>query len=255
MLRQRLNSRRNRRGDTMVEVLFAITAYSVVAIFTIITMNIGLQQGEASLELSQARIEIAAQADGLRFIHNSFLSEREYGYTGSNSYKDLWTRITARAVDASTSIWDLSSKDCKDWYTGALNYLSSRKAFILNLRNLNPTGGDLTVRTAIGGASTFRAATLYPRVVYTTNASTWDGTSASSDSDYYDEGGRKYVGAAEGIRIIARKSATTSSMLNSQPEYYDFHIYSCWYAPGSDHPSTIGTIIRLYNPELQESIR
>ncbi len=252
MLRQRLK-KTSCHGDTMIEVLFAITAYSVVAIFTIITMNIGLQQGETALELSQARIEIAAQADGLRFIHNAFLSEREYGLTGSNSYKALWQQISDRAVNSDVPIRDLAVNKCSDWYSG--NYLASRQAFVLNLRNLSPTGEELTVRMATYGSSTFREATPYPRVVYTTNATTWNGTSDSSETDYYDDGGRLYVGAAEGIWIIARKSAAKSSMLDTKPEYYDFHIYSCWYAPGSDHPSTIGTIVRLYNPELKEAIR
>ena len=254
MLRRIIKKDRStRHGDTMIEVLFAITAYSVVAIFTIITMNMGLQQGEAALELSQTRIEIAAQADGLRFIHNAFLSEREYGLTGSDSYKALWQRITSLAVDSSTSIKELSVGQCKNWYSG--DYLASRNAFILNLRNLSPTGGDLAVLRATYGSSYFREASLYPRVVYTTNVSPWDGSSDSSDADYYDESGRLWIGAAEGIWIIARKSAATSNMLADKPEYYDFHIYSCWYSPGADHPSTIGTIIRLYNPELQEAIR
>ena len=251
MLQRLRDKKRFRPGDTMIEVLFAITAYSVVAIFTIITMNIGLQQGESALELSQARIEIAAQADGLRYIHNAFLSEREYGRTGSNSYKDLWNRIVGRAINHDDSIQDLAVGRCGNWYNG--NYLVNHKAFVLNLRNLSPTGGTNTVVEATNNK--FREATLYPRVVYTASNTAWDGTSDSSDRDYYDEGGKLYVGAAEGIWVIARKSAAMSNMLNNQPEYYDFHIYSCWYAPGSDHPSTIGTIIRLYNPELQEKIR
>lgn len=239
-------------GDTMVEVLFSITAYAVVALFTINTMNLGLQQGEASLELSMARTEISAQADAIRFIHNAYLSEREYNLTSSNSYKDLWTAITNRAVESSAAIPSLSVSSCSEPYTGS-NNIFSKNAFIVNTRYFSLGSPSRTIIPA--NTSKFTQASLYPRVVYTTSAGTWDGTSASSDSDYLDEGTYNQVGKAEGIWVIARKSANTSSMLTGAPEYYDFHIYTCWYSPGSNHPSTVGTIIRLYNPALKEIAR
>ncbi len=238
-------------GDTMIEVFFAITAYSVVAIFTITTMKIGLQQGEAALELSQARIEISAQADAIRFIHNSFLAEREYNTnTGSESYVNLWKRIVNRAVDSNRSIPSLSTNSCSATYS----QLSSANAFVINTRNIRPSSPSSTVINY--SASTFHETQLYPRIIY-------KNATSSSDADYEDEGLFKTFSSAEGIWVIARKSASTSSLYvslggglpTSQPEYYDFHIYSCWYAPGADHPSTTGTIVRLYNPALKESIR
>ena len=30
--------------------------------------------------------------------------------------------------------------------------------------------------------------------------------------------------------------------------YYDFHIRACWIAPGNNIPTTLGTIVRLYDP-------
>ena len=30
--------------------------------------------------------------------------------------------------------------------------------------------------------------------------------------------------------------------------YYDFHIRACWIAPGNNTPTTLGTIVRLYDP-------
>ena len=237
-------------GDTMVEVLFAITAYSVVAIFTIVTMNIGLKQGESALELSQARIEVSAQADAIRFIHNSFLAEREYNVsTGSESYVNLWKAIVDRAIRYDDTVPALSTDSCATTYS----QLASAKAFIINTRNINPSSASTTVINY--NASKFRQAQLYPRVLYTNATS-------NSDADYVDEGTYTTLGAAEGIWVIARKSKSTSSLYTApagtsltQPEYYDFHIYTCWYSPGSDHPSTTGTIIRLYNPALRESLR
>ena len=64
---------------------------------------------------------------------------------------------------------------------------------------------------------------------------------------------------AEGIWIIAVRDKTDSANSSANknnviPEFYDFHIRTCWTAPGRARPSTIGTIIRLYNPELVERI-
>ena len=233
-----------RKGDTLIEVLIALTAYSVVAIFTIVTMNMGIRQGETSLEISMARNEIAAQAEAIRFIHNAFLSEREYNiHSGSDSYINLWRSITNRAVDSGTSIPRLSVNSCNVPYN---NGTIRSKAFVINTRFISPASPASTV---IGFDSRFAQATLYPRVLY------YSSGSSNSDADYVDEGSFTTFGRAEGIWVIARSSAASSSMLGSVPEYYDFHIYTCWYAPGADQPSTIGTIIRLYNPALRETIR
>ena len=238
MLRRKLTNLKT--GDTMVEVLFAITAYSVVAMFTIFVMNFGMQQGEAALELSQARIEIAAQADAIRFIHNSFLAEREYS-SSEQKYKGLWNAIIARPT---SSVPSLTADNCASRYSGSGSILG--KGFVINVRNINPNDTGATVVT---GNSKLVQASLYPRLLY-------------SDS-YIDSS--TTLNRAEGIWVLVRPSAyntgtidpstnTSFTELSNKSEYYDFHIYTCWYAPGASHPTTIGTIIRLYNPVLREEL-
>ena len=51
-----------------------------------------------------------------------------------------------------------------------------------------------------------------------------------------------YIGA-EGIWIEAIKSSSST-----QNNYYDFHIRACWKATGSNVNTTLGTIVRLYDP-------
>lgn len=243
-----------KRGDTIVEVLIAITIYSIVSIFTITAMKLGIQQGETSLELSQARIEVSAQADAIRFIHNSFLAEREYAVSGNDSYKLLWNTIVSKAIGPTDKVYCLSS-DKYDSATcsnasSATNTCPSTSevsnSFIINPRVISPTNPNSTVITG-----KYVATDLYPRLIF--------GTSAADNSDQaYAEGKNKsYTNllSAEGIWVVARKSASVSSLYNNQPEYYDFHIYTCWHAPGASHPTTTGTIIRLYNPSLREAIR
>ncbi|MBB1536129.1 hypothetical protein HG462_002040, partial [Candidatus Saccharibacteria bacterium] len=70
---------------------------------------------------------------------------------------------------------------------------------------------------------------------------------------------------AEGIWIVAVRDFTNVPSSahfdakyredmdkNYPPEFYDFHIRTCWYGPGETVPSTIGTIIRLYNPDYMK---
>lgn len=225
-----------KRGDTLVEVMIAITIYSIVAIFTITVMRLGLQQAEATLELSQARIEVSAQADAIRFIHNSFLSEREYAL--ATNYKALWNNLISKAYEASAS--DFPSLNTSDSTCPA----SVANSFIINPRNISPNSPNSTI---IFGS--YVRTELYPRLIF--------GTSSANSDTSYKEGNYTNLYRAEGIYVVARKSASTSSLITgaSQPEYYDFHIYACWLAPGSSHPSTTGTIIRLYNPALRESLR
>ncbi len=86
--------------------------------------------------------------------------------------------------------------------------------------------------------------------------------SGGSDSDSLTEtGNRLYrtVAGVEGIWIIAVQSESGGTYIDSatgayafHPEYYDFYIRTCWYKPTQDYPTTIGTIVRLYNPEIME---
>jgi len=34
-----------------------------------------------------------------------------------------------------------------------------------------------------------------------------------------------------------------------QPGFYDFHVRACWHTPGQSAPITLGTIVRLYDPQ------
>lgn len=57
-----------KRGDTIIEVMFAFAIFTMVAIVTVSMMNLGLATSERSLELVTARNELNAQAEALRFV-------------------------------------------------------------------------------------------------------------------------------------------------------------------------------------------
>lgn len=77
--------------------MIAFAILSLVSIVTVTTMNMGVATNEQSLELVTARSELNAQAEALRFIHSSYISELTLPRCSEVStgekcqqYRDLW---------------------------------------------------------------------------------------------------------------------------------------------------------------------
>lgn len=91
-------SRRNRshRGDTLIEVLFAVTIFSAVAVGGLGIMNRGTLTAQRSLEVTLVRQQIDAVAETLRLIHSSYVAVYPNAVTGQLSAE--WPRIVATSV-------------------------------------------------------------------------------------------------------------------------------------------------------------
>lgn len=63
------------RGDTIIEVMIAVTIFSLVAVGSITIMNHGIAASQRSLEITQVRQQIDAQAEMLRFIHHQYMAD------------------------------------------------------------------------------------------------------------------------------------------------------------------------------------
>ena len=223
-----------RRGDTLVEVAFSIAIFALVCIFAIALMNSGVDTSQASMEITMTRNEIDAQAEALRFIQNSFLSERELVV---KEYGPLWNAVKTVAVSPSEiDKLPATPDNCSDLYQAGSVFANN--AFIINTRNIDPT--DINSTLIRFNTGKFSETSLYPRIIFRKAGSAVDENSDELvERGYYD-----IVDRVEGLGVIAVRGDDSD-----QPEYYDFHIRTCWYAPGRTVPSTINTIIRLYNPE------
>ena len=257
---------RIKRGDTLIEVTFSIAIFALIAVITINLMNSGLSTAQATLEVNLARNEIDSQAEALRFIHNSYLSERELSNKSNDKrvYKNLWKQLTD-AVGVGTNglandpgtISDFHIMNCSTPYNNAANnadFIGNDHAFILNTRKIDPANPNNTIIKYSG--TIFAESTLGPRIIYSRGADNTDddlieGDAVATTSDYNIEQPYTTLARSEGIWVISVRSEQTD-VNSGKPEYFDFHIRSCWYAPGHAFPSTIATIIRLYNPELIE---
>lgn len=174
---------------------------------------------------------------------------------------------TTRTETIDTSVEDVCpiGETCDSNTTTITNNITipaADKAFIINTRALgasvsNTNINDDVINNIIVSPSNennkkevFRPAATFPRLIY------GDDTNTS----YYDDSsnlisGSNQLAAAEGLYILGVKDGETTTIvqedgtINKTSAYIDFHIRSCWFATGATRPSTISTVIRLYNPD------
>ena len=242
-----------KRGDTLLEVVFAFTMFSLVTLITVSAMNGGISSAEASLELTLARTEIDAQSDTLRFIQSAFANDRSYG--------NLWRKIIERKADPN-SVPDLSVSSCSSLYGDYATldaktiYDTGLKAFVVNPRHIGNSTDEnssnwyghtlITADNRTSDKISFTTSSLNPRLIYTKGQLNDDGDTITTDDVIQEDELYTEVARVEGIYdfVVADQNHPDKSY------FYDFHIYTCWYAPGAERPTTIGTVTRLYNPEF-----
>jgi len=133
-----------KRGDTIIEVMFAIAVFSLVAVLTISMMNLGTANAEGSLELTTARHELNSQAEALRFIHSAYTAELALPECNSGvavgekcqHYDQIWDAIAGHALEP---------KDL-DLTTSPLNRIIN----ITDTLNNNDTSGGPDYGGAVG---------------------------------------------------------------------------------------------------------
>ena len=64
----------SRRGDTIIEVTFCFVVFILVSAISVSMMNRSYAKIQNSLQITTVRNEIDAQAEALRFIHDSYIS-------------------------------------------------------------------------------------------------------------------------------------------------------------------------------------
>lgn len=200
------------RGDTIVEVMFAIAIFGLVSVGALSIMNQSTITAQRALEITMVRQQIDAQAETLRFLNASYVAAYRPGLTSYplNTPAGQWHRISTNGVTLASSVSDFED-------LSACKTAVPTGSFVLNTKN---------AKAMIDSAMNFSKASEYARVVH-------DG------SDVFKK--------ADGIWIEAIKSSVSAS--TSGAGYIDFHIRACWDSPGGDAmPLKLGTIVRLYEP-------
>lgn len=198
----KINNRLN-RGDTLIEVLFAVAVFSLVAVGSLSIMNQGTATSQRALEITLVRQEMNAQAETLRFLNKSYLTSPD----GTQGIQ--WTAID-NAIAGNVHV----------------THFGAGASCPTPVSPIPTTSFFLNTKTAkfVPAAGKYRQASTYSQVSY-------------------DAGGPY----ADGIWIEAVR-VKPAGPLQDHAGYIDFHIRACWDSPGQAVPVTLGTIVRLYEP-------
>lgn len=244
-----------KKGDTLIEVALAIGIFSLVAIVIVSVVSASTSGAQSALEVTLTREDMDAQAEALRFIHDSYVTGSQSANTGDNPYANLWNNIVSRATSASVNL-AYNPATCSELYdpNGYMKDYVSKKQFVINTRKLgNPNDVDGIVVAVRPSNSTgpFYEAKTYPRIIYGDSYG-----SASTNEDLYNqtEISSTSIQRVEGLFVVAirgdNSNIVTGSTVSSGVAYYDFYIRSCWTPPNADRASTISTVVRLYDPAV-----
>lgn len=229
-------------GDTLIEVTIAIGIFSMVAVAVVSVVSSSTSGAQSSLETTVTREEIDAQAEALRFLQSAYANDT----TSSNKYTAIWKAVTAKAINGNKDM-SYTPASCAEPYSK----LEENGAFVINYRALGTgTASQIVLRPtakAGSGAVSFTETKTYPRLVYGDTLDLLNDNKLSKNT----------LQKAEGIFVIAVKdpgdtTIAEGGVTDEKSAYYDFYIRTCWYAAHDTTPSTISTVIRLYDPDVDE---
>lgn len=209
-----VSSRTHEHGDTIIEVLFAVAVFSMIAVGCLSIMNLGTSISQRALEITLVRQQMDAQAEAIRYIHQAYVETYQQGGTptgAASQWPIMTNKVTGKGANNPSVFGQTDTNgQCPATVPG-------EKPFILNARTAMVSTTAPTMSPPAGGSLP-----PFAEVVY------------NSDSS---------IAAAYGLWVEAVPSTNVDG-----PGFVDFHIRACWDGPGSGPAVTLGTIVRLYDP-------
>jgi type II secretory pathway pseudopilin PulG len=201
------------RGDTLIEVILAITIFAMIIITALTMMNQGTAASQRALEITLARQSVDAQADTLRFLQTAYIDKYYSGITFNTT-----DNLTSPAEEYYKIIQQVKSTASASTFGTVPCGTPPQNSFVLNTHTAQMVN---TMALFANYPATF-AQQFYNGANLTRSEGLW----------------------VEGIRTDPPKPPAP----NSNAGYIDFHIRACWDTVGSTQPMNIGTIVRLYEP-------
>lgn len=133
---------KRQKGDTIIEVLFATTIFSMIAVGALSIMSQGTAMAQRSLEITLVREQIDAQADALRFLNHAYAAD--FGKNGEATEK--WNSIILPNAVSQAAAFDSivdSSNNCT-------LPIPAQKPFALNIEKLTAPNPLLTLSAQAG---------------------------------------------------------------------------------------------------------
>ena len=252
---------RSRRGDTIIEVLLAISIFSLVSLGAIFVMNRGIATTQESLEVNLVRNQIDSQAELLRHFNAAYLvSAGRTGITDEEIKKAdndgkgpaaQWITIQGlAATQADTFTENIPDESaCRPGSLGggaaaipAFNKAANTPgvAFFID-----PTTG--LVRS--NPVADFRTPGLQAKISLKDPSMPHDPTSNPNMSSMLWIQAVRVAPVGGGADIEGRDKLKSTVPGRSLSDFYDFHIRACWSSPRGNGVMTLGTIVRLYVPK------
>lgn len=126
----------DQRGDTIVEVMFAIAVFAFVAAGSLAVMRQGISTSMRSLEITQVRQTMNGQAELLRYIQQETLAD------SSSPYKTVWDKITSPSY---------TQTKATDYGTCDPNSVANTHPFVIDPAQINtPTSSSLITTPTLG---------------------------------------------------------------------------------------------------------
>ena len=275
-----------RKGDTLIEVMFAVGVFGLAAVGAISLMNRGLAAAQNTLEVTMARQEIDGQAEILRFLHTAYMSSKD-PISEDPCGDPLSYRVLCKCITSDQYVYnpDEIKEVDKDFYGRTVTpgehcdtlfhadgkndeFSVPSRSFVLNYRSLGSTDFENTsLNQVISQSSLIHTTGTYPRLIFTNNSvncekdenknkpecNLSDATAITNAATI-----QKKLQAAEGVWVTAVASESGVQCVgedNPRPDFYDFHIQTCWDAVAGNTPSTIGSTIRLFNPDQVQPVK
>lgn len=213
---RRVSTKHLQRGDTIIEVLFAVAVFAMIAVGSLAIMNQGMLTAQRSLETTLVRQQIYAQSEAIRYIHAAYVAAYQQGGGNVSGIAAEWPKMTSlgggnHGATQASAFAAVNGQLCPENTPG-------QRPFILNARTAEVWNQTPKMTAPSGG-------TLPPFASVNYNGAA--------------------IQDAYGIWIEAVPDKPANSTA-----YVDFHIRACWNSPGSTLPMTLGTIVRLYDPTI-----
>lgn len=246
------------RGDTIIEVILAVTVFSVVAVGGIGVMNQGVATAQRSLEIGLVRAQIDAQADALRYVHSTYVSSLGTVNPGA---KDIWDAVAGnRAVAGAQDFREISDgKRCQPVVSSARAPAkpgSDGRTFAIDIRKVDGKATRNIAATTSSSPVLFFDSSIASSAEPVPINSTTDNNAAGFPVTYaqvrykeLDDPNTVAVSHGVWVQAVYSEGANTGGTTASLG-YYDFNIRACWLAPGQQAPVTLGTVVRLYDPAV-----
>ena len=215
-------------GDTLIEVLFAISIFATIMLGTIIIMNQGISSAQNALEINLVRNQMDTQAELLRHLNNAKLNS--IGRASTEMSRE-WDRIVATASTEARDYGEIQNFDQCSPTVASGGSVTGNSVIPDNAFFINPRTG-MMVASPGEPVSQLKPVQTFAQVQP-------DPTSSDPNA---------MVSNMIWVQAV-RSGATAEDTQLRLTSRYDFHIRACWDSVGAGAGlMKLGTIVRLYVP-------